>query len=286
MLNRYYGWYVNTGDLAAAERALEAELQRLGREARQADHHHRVRRRHARRAAPSIADPVDRGVPGGAAGDVAPRLRPGRRGRRRAGLELRRLRHLPGVMRVDGNKKGVFTRDRRPKAVRATCAGAGGRDDRRRARRLRRQRHDSAVTAARERCLDDPQSLDGVVEAHRRRGAVMDGGPHGSVERGVVPGSVSTWRASCPTHSSPQTPRGSRPNRGSPGRPPACSWTACTSSPCLRTRRACRARAGAAPRRRPCDLPTGGCGHRRHGRAPRTCRRRRRAQAAAASTSA
>ena len=26
MLNRYYGWYVNTGDLPAAERALEAEL--------------------------------------------------------------------------------------------------------------------------------------------------------------------------------------------------------------------------------------------------------------------
>ena len=26
MLNRYYGWYVDTGDLAAAERALEAEL--------------------------------------------------------------------------------------------------------------------------------------------------------------------------------------------------------------------------------------------------------------------
>ena len=27
MLNRYYGWYVNSGDLANAERALEAELQ-------------------------------------------------------------------------------------------------------------------------------------------------------------------------------------------------------------------------------------------------------------------
>jgi hypothetical protein len=27
MLNRYYGWYVNSGDLAAAERALESELE-------------------------------------------------------------------------------------------------------------------------------------------------------------------------------------------------------------------------------------------------------------------
>ena len=27
MLNRYYGWYVDTGDLAAAERGLEAELE-------------------------------------------------------------------------------------------------------------------------------------------------------------------------------------------------------------------------------------------------------------------
>ena len=33
----------------------------------------------------------------------------------------------PGVMRVDGNKKGVFTRDRRPKARAPTsCGGAGG----------------------------------------------------------------------------------------------------------------------------------------------------------------
>ena len=50
--------------------------------------------------------------------DVPPGLRPGRRRRRRAGLELRRLRHrAPAVIRVDGNKKGVFTRDRRPKAA-------------------------------------------------------------------------------------------------------------------------------------------------------------------------
>lgn len=45
MLNRYYGWYVNTGDLAAAERA-RSRAQRLGGQARQADNHDRVRRRY------------------------------------------------------------------------------------------------------------------------------------------------------------------------------------------------------------------------------------------------
>ena len=45
MLNRYYGWYVHTGDLAAAEQAWEEEL-RGWAERGQADHHHRVRRRH------------------------------------------------------------------------------------------------------------------------------------------------------------------------------------------------------------------------------------------------
>ena len=116
MLNRYYGWYVNTGDLAAAERALEAELHAW------AAKHGKpiIMTEYGADTLPGLhsvdTGALDRGVPGRAAGDVPPRLRPVRRGRRRAGLELRRLRHLAGVMRVDGNKKGVFTRDRRPKA--------------------------------------------------------------------------------------------------------------------------------------------------------------------------
>ena len=44
MLNRYQGWYANAGDLAAAERALEAELRAWVGDIRQADHHDRVRR--------------------------------------------------------------------------------------------------------------------------------------------------------------------------------------------------------------------------------------------------
>ncbi len=96
MLNRYYGWYVNTGDLPAAERALEAELNawagKLGKPI--------IMTEYGADTLPGlhsvIPGAVDRGIPGRAAGDVAPGLRPGRRGGRRADLELRRLRHLLG----------------------------------------------------------------------------------------------------------------------------------------------------------------------------------------------
>jgi beta-glucuronidase len=68
--------------------------------ARQADRDGRVRRRHADRTAQPDKRTMERGVPGRPADDVPPRLRPDRRGRRRAHLELRRLRHplghLPG----------------------------------------------------------------------------------------------------------------------------------------------------------------------------------------------
>ena len=92
MLNRYYGWYVDTGDLAAAERGWEEELRGWASDG-QADHHHRVRRRHLSRTARAAAQSLERGVPGRLPGDEPPRVRPLRRGRRRAGVELRRLRH-------------------------------------------------------------------------------------------------------------------------------------------------------------------------------------------------
>ena len=119
MLNRYYGWYVA---------------------------HRRPRRRRARAARPSCAawaakhgkpiiiteygadtvagpalacapQPWTEEYQADLLDDVPPRLRPRRRRRRRARVELRRLRDGAGVVRVDGNKKGVFTRDRRPKAA-------------------------------------------------------------------------------------------------------------------------------------------------------------------------
>lgn len=117
MLNRYYGWYVEPGDLAAAERGLEAELEawvkREGKpiilteygcdtfaglhsvtpmtwteeyQVELLDMHHRV------------FDRIDAVV----------------------GEQVWNFADFatgPGVMRVDGNKKGVFTRDRRPKAA-------------------------------------------------------------------------------------------------------------------------------------------------------------------------
>ena len=117
MLNRYYGWYVNSGDLANAERALEAELQawvkKHGKpiifteygadtiaglhsvtpipwtEEYQADLLEMTHR---------VFDRVDAvvGEQIWAFADFATGF---------------------AIFRVDGNKKGVFTRDRRPKAA-------------------------------------------------------------------------------------------------------------------------------------------------------------------------
>ena len=117
MLNRYYGWYVNSGDLRAAEPACETELAGVGANARQADHHDRVRRRHHRR--PALVTPMPwteeyqaellemstasstASTPSSASrSGTSPTSPPAR-----------------GIFRVDGNKKGVFTRDRRPKAA-------------------------------------------------------------------------------------------------------------------------------------------------------------------------
>ncbi len=117
MINRYYGWYVEPGDLAAAERGLEAELLEWADvqgkpiivteygadampglhtldavvwseeyQAELLDTYHRV------------FDRVD-AVVGEHVWNFADFATP------------------PSFMRVDGNKKGVFTRERRPKAA-------------------------------------------------------------------------------------------------------------------------------------------------------------------------
>jgi beta-glucuronidase len=117
MLNRYYGWYVNTGDLANAERKLEAEL----------------------RAWAEMYDKPILITEYGA--DTIPGLHvivPTPWSEEYQD-ELLAMSHrvfdridsvvgeqiwnfadfatAAGVMRVDGNKKGVFSRNRRPKAV-------------------------------------------------------------------------------------------------------------------------------------------------------------------------
>src|SRR3954447_2112228 len=115
MLNRYYGWYVHTGDLAGAERAWRTELEAWAGDGK-----------------PIIvteygADTV--------AGLHSVNPQPWTEEYQVAYLDMNhRLfdrvdavvgEHVwnfadfdtkPGVFRVDGNKKGVFTRDRRPRA--------------------------------------------------------------------------------------------------------------------------------------------------------------------------
>lgn len=116
MLNRYYGWYTQTGDLAAAERAWRQELSGWESENK-----------------PIII--TEYGA------DTIPGLhqalpQPWSEEYQIAYLEMNHRvfdsvdavvgEHVwnfadfatgPGVFRVDGNKKGVFTRDRRPKAA-------------------------------------------------------------------------------------------------------------------------------------------------------------------------
>jgi beta-glucuronidase len=117
MLNRYYGWYLQTGDLAAAEQALEKELlaweAKYGKpiimteygadtmpglhsvfdqpwseeyQAKFLDMYHRVFDRVGAMAGEHVWNFAD-------------------------------FQTSNGIMRVDGNKKGAFTRDRRPKAA-------------------------------------------------------------------------------------------------------------------------------------------------------------------------
>lgn len=116
MVNRYYGWYLDSGDLAAAERNLEAELRQWAEDGKPVlvteygadtvsglhtvrptmwseeyqeallDTYHRV------------FDRID-AVVGEHVWNFAD------------------FTTGPSFIRVDGNKKGVFTRDRRPKAA-------------------------------------------------------------------------------------------------------------------------------------------------------------------------
>jgi beta-glucuronidase len=117
MLNRYYGWYVNTGDLPAAERALEAELHawvdKLGK--------------------PIIITEYGADTLGGLHATIAAPWTEEYQARLLAmshrvfdrvdAVVGEQIWHFAdfatssGIMRVDGNKKGVFTRDRRPKAA-------------------------------------------------------------------------------------------------------------------------------------------------------------------------
>jgi len=117
MLNRYHGWYADPGDLAAAERSLEAE----------------VRAWAGKHDKPIIfteygADAVAglHALPPGPwteeyqADVLAMFHRVFDRFDAVVGEQIWNFAEFataPGIMRVDGNKKGVFTRERRPKAA-------------------------------------------------------------------------------------------------------------------------------------------------------------------------
>jgi beta-glucuronidase len=116
MLNRYYGWYVNPGDLAAAERGLEAELNAWAKDGKPiiiteygAD---TVAGIH------SIADTPWTEEYQTSVLDMSHRVFD--RVEAVVGEQVWNFADFatsPGFFRVDGNKKGIFTRDRRPKAA-------------------------------------------------------------------------------------------------------------------------------------------------------------------------
>jgi beta-glucuronidase len=116
LLNRYYGWYTSTGDLAAAEAALEEELTAWAAEGRPI-----IVTEYGADAMPGVRS-------------VTPQ--PWSEEYQAAFFEAyhRVFDRVPAVVgehvwnfadfatsagtgRVDGNRKGVFTRDRRPKAA-------------------------------------------------------------------------------------------------------------------------------------------------------------------------
>ena len=117
MINRYYGWYVSTGDLDEAEQGLEAELRAW------AERHDK----------PIIVTEYGADAVGGLHSATAAVWseefqaelldryhRVFDRIEAVVGEQVWNFADFataPSIIRVDGNKKGVFTRDRRPKAA-------------------------------------------------------------------------------------------------------------------------------------------------------------------------
>jgi beta-glucuronidase len=116
MINRYYGWYVDTGDLGCAEDALDAELSEWAKEGKPilvtefgadavAGLHTVSGAMWSEEFQTEIVDMSLRVF------DRHPAVQ---------GEHLWNFADFQtslGIVRVDGNKKGAFTRDRRPKAV-------------------------------------------------------------------------------------------------------------------------------------------------------------------------
>jgi beta-glucuronidase len=116
MLNRYYGWYAQAGDLAAAERGLEAELTAW------ADTHGKpiVMTEYGADAMAGVHSLTPVPWTEEYQAEVLEMFhRVFDRIEAVVGEQIWNFADFataPGILRVDGNKKGVFTRERRPKA--------------------------------------------------------------------------------------------------------------------------------------------------------------------------
>jgi beta-glucuronidase len=117
MLNRYYGWYVNSGELEAAEAALEEELSAWVA----AYDKPIVFTEYGADTFPGVHDVVPAPWSEEYQADfLAMCHRVFDRFDAVVGEHVWNFADFatsPGVLRVDGNKKGVFTRERRPKAA-------------------------------------------------------------------------------------------------------------------------------------------------------------------------
>jgi beta-glucuronidase len=117
MLNRYYGWYAQTGDLAAAERALEEEVRAW------VDRHEKpiIFTEYGADAVAGLhALPPGPWTEEYQADVLAMFHRVFDRFDAVVGEQIWNFADFataPGIMRADGNKKGVFTRERRPKVA-------------------------------------------------------------------------------------------------------------------------------------------------------------------------
>lgn len=116
MLNRYYGWYINTGDLVAAEKGFRAELEAWAGDGKPiiiteygADTvpglHQLVPQPWSEEYQIAYMEMCSR-VFDGIDAVVGEQV-----------WNFADFMTTSGIMRVGGNKKGVFTRDREPKAV-------------------------------------------------------------------------------------------------------------------------------------------------------------------------
>jgi beta-glucuronidase len=117
MLNRYHGWYAQTGDLAAAERSLEEEVRAW------VDKHEKpiIFTEYGADAVAGVHSLITSPWTEEYQADVLAMFH--RVFDRIDPVVGEQIWHFadfataPGIMRVDGNKKGVFTRERRPKAA-------------------------------------------------------------------------------------------------------------------------------------------------------------------------